>query len=153
GSFDAWYQAVGRTLQLTEGDLLSRQASILQASLEDLEGADRELLARLAAFRYPVPYEAVLAVSPFGSDPAPTDPAPTERLHAGLTTLEERGLLQWDREHNRYDLHPVVRAYAYTQLGDKQATLAQLQDYFRAQPEEDDARVQDVADLRRTLEL
>ena len=54
---------------------------------------------------------------------------------------------------NRYDLHPVVRAYAYGKLEDKQATYAQVRSYFEALPEEDEERVQDVADLRRTLEL
>src|SRR5262249_45217422 len=74
-------------------------------------------------------------------------------LHAALSVLEERGLVQWDREHNRYDMHPVVRAYAYNKLEDKVATYAQVKSYFQALPAEDTEQAQDVADLRVTLEL
>jgi tetratricopeptide (TPR) repeat protein len=76
-----------------------------------------------------------------------------EALHQALTTLEERGLVQWDRLHNRYDLHPIVRAYAYGKLEDREATYAQVTNYFEALPEEDTEQARDVADLRRTLEL
>jgi hypothetical protein len=62
-------------------------------------------------------------------------------------------LVQWDRQHNRYDLHPVVRAYAFGKLEDKQATYAQVKGYFEALPAEDTEQAQDVADLRVTLEL
>jgi hypothetical protein len=151
GDFDAWYQAVGRELQLSEKDLVSRQASILQAALEDLDPAVFQLLSQLAAFRYPVDYAAVKAISPFRVEGDPD--AGLAPLHAALSTLEERGLVQWDRVSNRYDLHPVVRAYAYGKLEDKEATYAQVKSYFEALPEEDEEKVQDVADLRRTLEL
>jgi hypothetical protein len=151
GDFDAWYQAVGRHLQLDDKDLVSRQASVLQAAVEDLDPAVFQLLSQLAAFRYPVDYAAVKAISPFRIEGEPD--AGLAPLHAALSTLEERGLVQWDRQHNRYDLHPVVRAYAYSKLEDKQATYAQVKSYFEALPAKNTAQAQDVADLRVTLEL
>jgi tetratricopeptide (TPR) repeat protein len=151
GDFDAWYQAVGRELQLSDKDLVSRQASILQAALEDLDPLVFRLLSQLAAFRYSVDYAAVKAISPFRVEGEPD--AGLAPLHAALSTLEERGLVQWDRVSNRYDLHPVVRAYAYGKLEDKEATYAQLKSYFEALPAEDTEQAQDVADLRGTLEL
>jgi hypothetical protein len=153
GDFDAWYQAVGRDLKLSEKDLVSRQASVLQAALEDLDPAVFQVLARLAAFRYPVDYDALVAINPFRPAGADDREFGLEPLHQALSTLEERGLVQWDRKHNRYDLHPVVRAYAYGQLEDKQATYDQVKGYFEALPQEDTEQAQDVADLRRTLEL
>ncbi len=157
GDFDAWYRAVGGNLQLSERDLVSRQASILQAALEDLDPLVFRLLSQLAAFRYPVEYEAVVAINPFRTEEMGEDQedqaAGLEPLHQALTTLEERGLVQWNRQTNRYDMHPVVRAYAYGRLEDKAATYAQVKSYFEALPEEDNEQVQDVADLRRTLEL
>jgi hypothetical protein len=154
GDFDAWYRAVGGNLQLSEQDLVSRQASILQAALEDLDPLVFRLLSQLAAFRYPVDYEAVVAINLFRIEEMGDDRAAgVEPLHQALTTLEERGLLQWNREINRYDMHPVVRAYAYGKLEDKAATYAQVKSYFEALPEENEEQVQDVADLRRTLEL
>jgi hypothetical protein len=151
GDFDAWYQAVGRNLQLSDKDLVARQASILQAALEDLDPLVFRLLCNLAAFRYPVDYAAVKVISPFRVEGEPD--AGLAPLHAALSTLEERGLVQWDRKGNRYDLHPIVRAYAYGKLENKAATYAQVKSYFEALPAEDTKQAQDVADLRQTLEL
>jgi tetratricopeptide (TPR) repeat protein len=151
GDFDAWYQAVGRTLQLSETELVARQASVLQAALADLDPAVFRLLCNLAAFRYPVDYAAVKVISPFHVEGEPD--AGLAPLHAALGTLEERGLVQWDRRNNRYDLHPVVRAYAYGKLEDKEATYAQVKSYFAALPVENTEHVHDVTDLRQTLEL
>jgi tetratricopeptide (TPR) repeat protein len=153
GDFDAWYQAVGQRLQLSDEDLAVRRTSILQAALEDLDPLVFRLLCLLAAFRYPVDYAAVVAINPFRSPEETEQTFGLEPLHQALSTLEERGLVQWDRTHNRYDLHPVVRAYAYGRLEDKQATYAQVKSYFEALPAEDTEQAQDVADLRVTLEL
>jgi hypothetical protein len=153
GDFDAWYQAIGQHVQLSDKDLVSRQASILQAALEDLDPMVFRLLSQLAAFRYPVDYDAVVAINPFRPKEEQSREFGLEPLHQALSTLEERGLVQWDRTHNRYDLHPVVRAYAYGRLEDKEATYAQVKGYFEALPQEDTEQAQDVADLRVTLEL
>jgi hypothetical protein len=153
GDFDAWYQAVGQGLQLSDEDLAARRTSILQAALEDLDPLVFRLLCLLAAFRYPVDYAAVVAINPFRPQEETEQTFGLEPLHQALSTLEERGLVQWDRKSNRYDLHPVVRAYAYGKLQDKQATYAQVKSYFEALPTEDTEQAQDVADLRGTLEL
>ena len=173
GSFDAWYDAEGQHLQLDTQDLIARQASVLEAALADLDPAIFQFLCQIAAFRYPVDYAALIAINPFNeplrgehSLPPPAEeggspkvPGRTEaepkltRLHHALSELEERGLVQWDRGQNRYDLHPVVRNFAYGRLESKTATLAQLRNYFAALPSEDENQVRDVADLRRTLEL
>jgi hypothetical protein len=153
GNFDAWYQAVGQKLQLSDEDLAARRTSILQAALEDLDPLVFRLLCQLAAFRYPVDYAAVVAINPFRPKDEMEQAFGLEPLHLALNTLEERGLVQWDRVHNRYDLHPIVRAYAYGKLEDKEATYAQVKDYFEALPQEYTWQAQDVADLRVTLEL
>jgi hypothetical protein len=153
GNFDAWYQAVGQQLQLSDEDLAARRTSILQAALEDLDPLVFQLLSQLAAFRYPVDYAAVVAINPFRPKDETEQTFGLEPLHQALSTLEERGLVQWDRQHNRYDLHPVVRAYAYGKLENKEATYAQLKGYFEALPAEDTEQAKDVADLRVTLEL
>jgi len=38
---------------------------------------------------------------------------------AAVRELVTRGLLVFDAPHRRYDLHPIVRQYAYDRLGDK----------------------------------
>lgn len=171
GDFDRWYQEQGRQIQLDARDLTARRASILDAALTDLDPAIFGFLCQVAAFRYPVDYAALVALNPFsqplrGEAAPPSRPhesgeaqvrydeeAALARLHRALSELEERGLVQWDRVHNRYDLHPVVRAFAYGRLEDKSETFARLRSYFEALPAEDGDQVQDVSDLRRTLEI
>lgn len=171
GDFDLWYQDEGQHTQLDARDLTARRASILDAALADLDPAIFRFLCQMAAFRYPVDYAALVALNAFteplqGEVAPPSRPLATSeaqgrydaeaalaRLHRALAELEERGLAQWDRKHNRYDLHPVVRSFAYARLENKTETLARLRSYFEALPAENNAQVQDVSDLHRTLEI
>ena len=59
-------------------------------------------------------------------------------FHAALAELEDRGLLQWDRSANTYDLHPVVRAYAFDLLeeGDRKRAFSAIGDHFVSRPPE-----------------
>ncbi|MBZ0283010.1 MAG: DUF4062 domain-containing protein [Anaerolineae bacterium] len=82
-------------------------------------------------------------------------PLAIEHFHFGLKELEGRGLLQWDRAANTYDLHPVVRAYAFEQLqgNDRQATFEQIRDHFEGIPPKSLDKVRELGDLRRDLEI
>ena len=57
-------------------------------------------------------------------------------LDAALHDLIARGLLHRDHKTNRFDLHPIVRRYAYDRLagGDRAAAHTRLRDYFAAVP-------------------
>jgi tetratricopeptide (TPR) repeat protein len=118
------------------------QHHILQVAYDTLEKRKQTLLSRFAAFRSPMDYDALLALNPFKSE-APFD--------AALDELIERGLLLFDAEQARYDLHPVVRRYAYERLGDKAGTHTQLRDYFAAVPQPE--HVKSLDDLTPTIEL
>lgn len=88
----------------------------------------------------------------------PTSPAYREgerRFRAAVKLLQARGLLQFDREAGRYDLHPVVRAFAFEDLrgDDKRATYERIRDHFEKLPPEDLDSVQEISQLRRSLEI
>lgn len=57
------------------------------------------------------------------------------QFDALLQDLEERGLIWWDSENLQYDLHPVVRGYAFGQLGveDRSPTYDRIYNFFEAQ--------------------
>ena len=61
----------------------------------------------------------------------------SRHLTATINDLRTRGLLQWDRGANSFDLHPVIRHYAVAALdGNTRASLGQqVADYFASQSE------------------
>lgn len=141
------------------GDLVQRQHHVLQQSYDSLGGAPRtlldrllrrgtpltsrqKLLSRIACFRSPVPYETLQELAD-----------DRETLEADLRDLVSRGLLQRDAAAGRFDLHPIVRRYAYDRLAAPDRTRAhkQLRDYFAAVPERGDAR--SVDELMPVIEL
>lgn len=123
-------------------DLVQRQHHVLEQSYDALPKRERALLSRIAAFRSPMTYDALLIFNEFG-DEAKFDDA--------LDNLQARGLLQRDTARNRYDLHPIVRHYAYERLTDKTGVHIRLRDYFAEIPAPD--KVDSLEDLMPVIEL
>ncbi|HLV35591.1 MAG TPA: DUF4062 domain-containing protein, partial [Spirillospora sp.] len=161
GQFDDWYADEGRNLKLSDLELEQRRTHILQYALDGLTPELRKLLGQIATFRYPVDYRTLSDVNPFtpevtGSGGSRDDLVNVRvRLHNGLKELEDRGLLLWDRAKNRYDLHPIVRSYAYEQMEEQERrmTFRQMHSYFANLPPEDLNKVEKLDDLKRSLEL
>lgn len=59
----------------------------------------------------------------------------SRRLKDAVLDLDRRGLIQYDRQIRRYDLHPVVRAIAFSRLSTSETNAVgqSLVDYFTAQ--------------------
>jgi tetratricopeptide (TPR) repeat protein len=70
-----------------------------------------------------------------------------------LKILESRGFLHWDRKTNKYDLHPIVRRFAYNQLtaADRTGAHERLVNYFEAIPKSE--KVTSLEDLAPVIEL
>ncbi len=126
------------------GDLVQRQHHVLEAAYDRLAPSRRALLSRIACFRSPVAYAALQALAEPGS-PTPLD--------TDLHDLLARGLLHHDPREGRFDLHPIVRRYAYDRLAtpDRAAAHNRLRDYFAAVPASD--KVTRLEDLAPVIEL
>lgn len=74
-------------------------------------------------------------------------------LNAALRDFSERGLLHHDETKDEYDMHPIVRRYAYERLTapDKNAAHQRLADYFAAAPPPQ--KVEKLEDLAAVIEL
>jgi tetratricopeptide (TPR) repeat protein len=121
-----------------------RRHHILEAAYNAL-GDDRQaLLSRIAAFRSPVD-RGTLAVIQEEQDAA--------ALNAALRELVGRGLLFFDRDTARFDLHPMVRRFAYNRLTDPEGVHARLRDYFASISEVDTTEAKAVDDLTPVIEL
>ena len=125
-------------------DLKPRQHHILPLAYDALRPPLREFLSRLAAFRSPLEYAAAKALGVFDTE---------KELKAAIRELLDRGLLLSDRQRERYDLHPIVRQYAYDRLADKTGVHTRLCDYFAAVPKPEREKVQTVEDLAPVSEL
>ncbi|WP_204139188.1 toll/interleukin-1 receptor domain-containing protein [Halomicronema sp. CCY15110] len=134
------------SLDLT-GDLVQRRNHVLARSYENLSAAARQLLGRIACFRGPV---QIVVLEQVGDAVGAHGRAPLQGLLRDLVT---RGLLQFDGPTRRFDLHPIVRRYAYDRLArpERTAAHAQLRDYFEAVPPPE--RVETLADLEPVIEL
>jgi tetratricopeptide (TPR) repeat protein len=120
------------------------QHHILQVAYDALDEQKRALLSCIAAFRSAMDYEALAVLNPYKSE---------EEFDAALDELMDRGLLFFDRERGRYDLHPIVRQHAYDRLTDRKGVHTRLRDYFAAVPAPDPSAVQTLDDLAPVIEL
>ncbi|HUU54383.1 MAG TPA: toll/interleukin-1 receptor domain-containing protein [Armatimonadota bacterium] len=118
------------------------QHHIIQPFYDALRKPERTLLSRIAAFRSAVGHDALAELNPY------TKP---EKFEAALEDLIDRGFLIHDRERNRFDLHPLVRRYAYQRLSDKKGTHTRLRDYFAPIPKP--GKIESLEDLAPVIEL
>ena len=121
-----------------------RTHHVLELAYNALRPSLRELLSRLAAFRSPMDYAAVKAIAALEDE---------RDLKAALGELVKRGVLLFDHAQARYDLHPIVRQYAYDRLTDKEGVHSRLRDYFAAVPKIEKDKVQRLEDLAPVIEL
>ena len=137
------------------GDLVARRHHVLEQAYSNLLPGRQRLLSRIACFRGAVGYEAIAAIGRGEARPRPEGDRKGRpyNLDDDLRDLVARGLLHHDRQKGRYDLHPIVRRYAYDRLGDpeRQTAHGQLRDYFAAVPPTE--RVQSLDDLAPVIEL
>lgn len=177
--FDAW-RAANPGFNPAELDLKNAKTHVLEYALRGLGKTQRQVLRILAAFRMPATWDTLraLLVQSFGRAEAPYDaeaekedhlpqrrssadgtkkPCPDDRaLDAILTELEDRGLMGWDKQANRYDLHPIVRGVVWTTLAQKtkQGLYRELHSYFDAAPRPPNwKKVENLEDLTPAVEL
>ncbi|HSS19880.1 MAG TPA: toll/interleukin-1 receptor domain-containing protein [Pyrinomonadaceae bacterium] len=127
------------------GDLVQRQHHVLEQAYESLTPARRKLLGAIACFRWAVSYDTLQA--------ATESTESTDTLDRDLRDLISRGLLHHEVQELRFDLHPIVRHYAYDRLAapERAAAHTRLRDYFAAVPEVE--KVTRLEDLAPVIEL
>ncbi|MBL8165663.1 MAG: DUF4062 domain-containing protein, partial [Anaerolineae bacterium] len=147
GHFETWYEIDGRNLKLFDLTDEHRRTHILADAFEGLSDEKRKLLSQIAAFSDSVDYETISIFNPYPGKRAAAD------FDAALTELEDRGLLQWDRDTDRYELHPVVRGYSFERLEDHAATFSRIHDIFVRKPRDNYKEAKSLVDLRNSIEI
>jgi tetratricopeptide (TPR) repeat protein len=110
--------------------LVQSRTHILQFALEGLSREHREVLETIAGFRMPTSYVTLEALLVGRAKQFKN----LRTLDLALTDLEDRGLIGWDREANRYDAHPIVRSVVWqlVEQKDKMAVMRALERHFDA---------------------
>jgi tetratricopeptide (TPR) repeat protein len=131
--------AVAGKLDITD-DIIANKSHVLKVAYDTLSSEQQKLLSHIACFRFAMSYDALKAIS-------------DKDIKDYLAILEHRGLLHWDKTANKYDLHPIVRRYAYERLTvpDRTAAHNRLRDYFEAVPKPQ--KVERLEDLTPVIEL
>ena len=110
---------VAKKLNIFEG-IKAKRHHVLQRAYESLLPERRDLLSKISCFHGSIEYDTIKKVfdNPY--------------LDKSLIDLCKRGLLQYVGETKRYDMHPIVRHYAYERLTppERTAVHAHLRDYF-----------------------
>ena len=144
---------VAKKLDITN-NIIANKNHVLNVAYYSLKPEQQKLLSTIACFRAPMTYEVLKSISskPSGKGKK-TKVDPLSKLDDGLSVLGKRGLLHWDRKNNKYDLHPIVRRYAYERLTatDRTAAHTRLRDYFAAV--DVPAKPQTFDDLAPVIEL
>lgn len=65
GDFDAWYNAEGRDLTVSDYDLRQNQTGVLQYAFDGLDPEAMRFLSQIAAFGDAVPYDTLALFNPF----------------------------------------------------------------------------------------
>jgi hypothetical protein len=127
--------AVAGKLNITN-DVIQNKHHVLEVAYKTLTPDQQKLLSHIACFRSAMTYDALKAISDdnIGSlgfrmkeagswgvrvrtDADYLRKIPkSHNIETDLKTLEHRGLLHWDKTANKYDLHTIVRRYAYERL-------------------------------------
>jgi len=150
GNFDAWAAdpEAGGALNLAELDLVQKRNHILQAALDALPAAERDLLSVLALLSEATDFKTLqaLVAETFSSRRA---------LENALLDLEQRGLLQYDPGAKRYDLHPVVRGMAAGGMAaeERERHGRRVVDFFDEQPHSPWEQAETWEDVRTGVQV
>lgn len=125
-----------------EGDIKQRQHHVLEQAYNNLTPTYRKLLSRLAAFRHPVSYEALRGIAAIDNG---------EEFNSAMDDLVLKSLVNYNHDNQSFDLHPIVRRYAYDRLQEKETIHSDIKDYFAAVPPPD--VVECLEDLTNLIEL
>jgi tetratricopeptide (TPR) repeat protein len=136
--------SAAKNLEIT-GDIIQNKHHVLETAFNSLSVPQKSLLGQIACFRAAMTYDALKTLHRDGKGNIILDEM--------LKILESRGLVHWDRKANKYDLHPIVRRFAYDRLtaSDRNAAHTRLVNYFDAVPKLE--KVEKLEDLAPVIEL
>lgn len=153
GNFDLWAEDAGllggARLSLGDLDLKQRKTHILKAAIEALAPTSKALLSTLSLVSQGVDVDTLQALSPHPKT------SEASKLSHTVKDLERRGLLQYDANAKRFDLHPVVRGVTLGLLKGKEKDQygRGVVDYFQSRPHNPYEKATTLADVEDGVQI
>jgi hypothetical protein len=120
----------------------SARDHILEATYNALPERYQTLLSKIASLRGTSYYDTINLFNDFESE---------GEFEKALDELIEWSFLLFEKERGRFDMHPIVRKYAYSRLSEKEEVHNSIRNYFIAKlPPE---RVHTIEDLALSIDL
>jgi tetratricopeptide (TPR) repeat protein len=125
-----------------DGDIIQQKHHVLKVSYNSLPLHEQKLLSTIACFRSPVELKTLQSIA-----------EGNETLNGDLHDLVARGLLHFDDKNKKFDLHPIVRHFAYDRLiaPERTGVHVTLIVYFEAVPQPQ--KIEKLEDLAPVIEL
>jgi len=120
-----------------------RRHHVFQVSYDALSEDRRHLLGTIAAFRYSIAFDTLVTIE---------DHIDKQEIRDALKELIERGLISFDPDHGRLDLHPIVRRYAYENILNPKDVHEPLRLYFAKLANGLPKEVNSLSDLTPAIE-
>ena len=124
-----------------DGDIKRQKHHVLEVSYSVLPSSEQKLLSTIACFRSPIALDTLVSII-----------EKTDTLVDNLHDLVDRGLLDFDEKNKKFDLHPLVRRYAYEELPPSERIMihGRLSSYFGAIKKPNPPK--NLRDLQPTIE-
>jgi tetratricopeptide (TPR) repeat protein len=124
-------------------DIKAKRHHVLERAYQSLAPERRDLLSKISCFRGSMEYAVLKKVFPSAD------------LDKALLDLRKLGLLQYAGESQRYDMHPIVRHYAYDHLtaDKKRESHVELARHFIDAMPMTNKNVKTLEDLAPVIEL
>lgn len=157
GNIDAWLES-NSNLDPMNVPLDRFRSLILDRTLRNLNDAEKQTLRIIAGTRLASSWETLKSLLVGDQHGTGGRQPPFQRvsdLESVLSTLEDRGLIGWDRANNAYEMHPLIRGATLNSLDEntRRGVYQTLEQHFQAMPRLLDYRdVMSLDDLTPQIE-
>lgn len=124
-------------------NLKARRHHIIEIAFNSLTKKLQRLLSIAAAFRNTIDYDALMIFYEYSDE---------SEYEQDLRELIDYGLLLFNEDNKHFDLHPIIRRYAYERLSNKADVHKRLRDYFQNDISLPD-KVQSLKDISPLIEV
>jgi tetratricopeptide (TPR) repeat protein len=148
--YDQWEKSNPAFNAYKDLPFIQVKSHVFSHSMQGLTDSELKLMQLVASMKIPINYDALYSLLILQNGLYKDE----SELDDELSSLEDRGLLGWDRKSNRYDLHPIVRGIVWSRLSqsEKVKLYTQIDRYLSKILRTQSTAINDLDDLVVSIE-